>query len=369
MNKKVKVICSRKTGVEGEAINQLEFASKLEGMISAYGMPDIHPGKGYPIGASFLSKDIIYPYLIGNDIGCGMSFFQLDINRLKQDRTIKKIKNLDIFDDSYLSWFNKFNLENKFEYSFGTVGGGNHFAEFQQVEKVINQEVFDEYNLNKKSFFLLVHSGSRGLGELILNDHIRKFNSKGLHIKNEELSFKEYMKKHNEAIQWAKLNRLVIADKLSKQLNFKYDLLNDIEHNFIEEVNGLFLHRKGAIPSNKGLVVIPGSRGHNSYLVKPKNKKIENSLFSLSHGAGRKWKRSEVKKRLSHKYKVNDLQKTKMGSRVICEDKDLLYEESPLAYKNISNVIQDLIDYDLIKVIAILKPYITYKKKRRCSCD
>ena len=57
--KKIKIICSDKTGIEGSAIEQLKFALSLEGMSAAYGLPDIHPGKGYPIGASFLSKNII----------------------------------------------------------------------------------------------------------------------------------------------------------------------------------------------------------------------------------------------------------------------------------------------------------------------
>ena len=49
---------------------------------------------------------------------------------------------------------------------------------------------------------------------------------------------------------------------------------------------------------------------------------------------------------------------------VICEDKDLLYEEAPQAYKNIDAVIADLIGADLIEVVATLKPVITYKMRK-----
>ena len=365
--KRLKIICSDKTGIEGSAIEQLKFTLNLEGMLAAYAMPDVHPGKGHPIGASFLSESIIYPYLIGNDIGCGMSFYKLDCKKLKQDKTIKKISSLEVplDEEIALDFFNQHQLEPKFTSAIGTVGGGNHFCEFQQVDKIINESLFNEYNLDKKSFYLLVHSGSRGLGEYILQKHIKKYNSKGLEISNPD--FQSYMEEHNFAIEWARLNRKVLADRLASQLNFKYSLINDIEHNFIEEYpNNTFLHRKGAIPSNKGLVIIPGSRGHYSYLVKPKDVDIFASLNSLSHGAGRKWKRSEVKKRLSHKYKVSDLQKTSLGSRVICEDKDLLYQEAPFAYKNIHSVIQDLIDEGLIEIVAIMKPFITYKRKKSC---
>ena len=119
--------------------------------------------------------------------------------------------------------------------------------------------------------------------------------------------------------------------------------------------------------------MIPGSRGTFSYLVEPIGEQ-KNNAYSLAHGAGRKWKRmalarhatlSEAKSHLSHKFKVEDLRQTALGSRVICEDKDLLYEEAPQAYKNIDVVIQDMLDAGLIRVIAIFRPVITYKTRRR----
>jgi release factor H-coupled RctB family protein len=62
---------------------------------------------------------------------------------------------------------------------------------------------------------------------------------------------------------------------------------------------------------------------------------------------------------------VSDLTTTKLGGRVICEDKALIYEEAPQAYKDISQVIKDMEKYDLIDVVATLKPIITYKTRRR----
>jgi len=41
---------------------------------------------------------------------------------------------------------------------------------------------------------------------------------------------------------------------------------------------------------------------------------------------------------------VSKLAQTRLGGRVICEERDLLYEEAPDAYKNIEAVIQDLVD-------------------------
>ncbi len=41
--------------IEEEALKQLHSSAKLPGCLAAYGMPDLHPGKGIPIGASIIT--------------------------------------------------------------------------------------------------------------------------------------------------------------------------------------------------------------------------------------------------------------------------------------------------------------------------
>jgi release factor H-coupled RctB family protein len=59
-----------------------------------------------------------------------------------------------------------------------------------------------------------------------------------------------------------------------------------------------------------------------------------------------------------------ELERTRLGSRVICEDRELIYEEAPQAYKDIHQVIADLDDAGLITVAAALRPLLTYKTRR-----
>ena len=147
-------------------------------------------------------------------------------------------------------------------------------------------------------------------------------------------------------------------------LNAKGERIADICHNSVTESSEGWLHRKGKAPADKGLVLIPGSRGSFSYIVKPVGEQTINCC-SLAHGAGRKFNRRDCRERFSAKYSVKDLQQTKLGSAVICESKDLLFEEAPAAYKDIDTVINDMVEYGLIDVVAVLKPIITYKTRRR----
>lgn len=78
--------------IEEEALKQLGTASKLKGCTHAFGMPDLHPGKGIPIGAAVITQDIVYPELVDYDIGCGMSFIKTGIQANKM--TSKRLEQL-----------------------------------------------------------------------------------------------------------------------------------------------------------------------------------------------------------------------------------------------------------------------------------
>ena len=90
------------------------------------------------------------------------------------------------------------------------------------------------------------------------------------------------------------------------------------------------------------------------------------SGWSLAHGAGRKIARSTALAAGKSKYPlVKELSTTALGSRVVCEDKELMYEEVPEAYKEIESVIADLVEARLCEVIAVMRPVLSYKTKAK----
>jgi len=212
---------------------------------------------------------------------------------------------------------------------------------------------------------LCVHSGSRGFGNAVLRDHVAEFGGAGLAVGSDAAT--RYLAAHDHARAWAAANRELIADRILDCLKTEGHRIVDLCHNWVErrDLDGVhcWIHRKGAAPSTGGAVVIPGSRGAYSYLVIPKEASGR-SAFSLAHGAGRKWSRSDSRARLEKRFSTKDLLRTELGSEVICEDKDLLYEEAPQAYKNITVVIDDLVTAGLATVAAVLKPLVTYKVRR-----
>ncbi|KAF1050715.1 MAG: RNA-splicing ligase RtcB [Stenotrophomonas maltophilia] len=366
----ITLIAADDTWIEGNAIQQLETTARLPGMHQVAGMPDLHPGRGYPIGAAFFSCGRLYPALVGNDIGCGMALWQTDLAlaKLNLDKLEKRLGNLDgPLDDDWAERIAAFGLaERGHERALGTIGGGNHFAELQQLDQLYNDAAVSALGLDRRHLLLLVHSGSRGLGEAILREHVDRFSHHGLEEASADAA--HYLARHDGALRFAEANRQLIALRMLERLRSEGRQVLDVNHNLvspacIDGVDG-WLHRKGATPADRGVMVIPGSRGDYSYLVEPVPD--PRSLYSLAHGAGRKWMRSDCRERLAPRYRAEQLVRTALGSRVICGDKGLLYEEAPEAYKAIDSVVGALREAGLLRVLARLKPVLTYKTRGEC---
>jgi release factor H-coupled RctB family protein len=122
------VIKTEKLWLESNAVDQLKAVSQLPHVVTAIGLPDIHPGKNAPVGVCIAAKDYIYPSLIGNDIGCGFSCFQVtnvsNLSRLAKLATRFKQGETTIPLPEELSDLTE---------GYCTLGLGNHFIELGQA--------------------------------------------------------------------------------------------------------------------------------------------------------------------------------------------------------------------------------------------
>jgi release factor H-coupled RctB family protein len=201
---------------------------------------------------------------------------------------------------------------------------------------------------------LIVHSGSRGLGERILRAHTE------LHGAGPAADPAAYLARHDNAVQWGSLNRQLLADRVARALGGELgEAIVDECHNQVEVRDGLYLHRKGAARGDGRHVLIAGTRGTRSYLVAAQAGAEAN--YSVAHGAGRKMSRADALVRGRAKYTVEELRRTPVGSFVVCGDRQLLFEEAPAAYKRIEQVIGDLVEFGLATPVLTTVPVVTYK--------
>ncbi|CAK0780368.1 RNA-splicing ligase [Gammaproteobacteria bacterium] len=242
----------------------------------------------------------------------------------------------------------------------GTLGGGNHF-----IEVCLDLE---------GRVWVMLHSGSRGVGNLIGRIFIEKakelLHTRGVKPLDKDLAwfaegepeFADYV----EAVAWgqdfARINRELMMVRVLQAMrdhlpSFKTDKeAVNCHHNYVVKEHhfgsDVWVTRKGAVSAQKDeLGIIPGSMGAKSFIVRGKGN--PDSFCSCSHGAGRTMSRTEAKKTFT----VDDLSAATSG--VECRKDAGVIDEIPLAYKDIDAVMEA--QRDLVEVVAQLKQILCVK--------
>ncbi len=353
-------------------------------------MPDAHFGYGVTIGSVIPTRGAIIPYAVGVDIGCGMAALRLGVSAsdlpddlgpllsaIEQaipagkhseptDRAFKFFKQSGEMRNFTADWIKTGKSKVALE-QFGTLGGGNHFVELC-------------VDTTSEDLWLVLHSGSRGIGNQLAQFHINK--AKGLmkqyfitlddpnlaYIPEDTPEFEAYWADLTWAQLYAKENRSAMLSASLKAFRefIGRDELKPVygvncHHNYtaLEHHHGknLYITRKGAISAKTGqLGIIPGSMGTNSYIVRGLGNKA--SYNSAPHGAGRKMSRKKARQ----EFTVEDFA-DQMGDRTWLASKaNKLLDEHPGAYKDIAQVIAD--SAELVEVEHELTQILNYKGTR-----
>ena len=371
--------------ISSNAYRQMEWAMRLPVAEKGALMPDAHQGYGLPIGGVLATKNAVIPYGVGVDIGCRMSLSLFDAGPDFVSRYSHQIKQA-LKERTCFGTGGELNVEQEHEIldrvefketallrqlhgkavkQLGTSGSGNHFVEFGIVE------LYDgnAFGLEKGCYLgLLAHSGSRGLGASIAKHYTEVAKEKShlpsnvrhlswLDLDTEEGA--EYWLSMNLAGDYAKACHDQIHYHLSKYLGVKPVAKVENHHNFAWKETGLtgeelIVHRKGATPAAEGeLGIIPGSMTAGGYIVRGKGNAT--SLFSASHGAGRKMSRRAARE----SYTGSELKKVLSRERVTLIGGGV--DEAPVAYKDLEEVMR--YQKDLVEVIGKFTPKVVRMDK------
>jgi tRNA-splicing ligase RtcB len=264
----------------------------------------------------------------------------------------------------------------------GSLGSGNHFLEVQRVTDVYREDVAADFGLNEDQIVVLIHCGSRGLGHQVCTDYLREIEQthQGLlnQLPDKELAAApagsqladDYYGAMCAAINFAWVNRQLIMHRTRRVFEqvfdrsweeMEMDLLYDVAHNIAKKethtVDGedkeLYVHRKGAtrafpaghpeVPSayrDVGQpIIIPGSMGAGSYVLRGGENSLSETFGSTAHGAGRLMSRTQAKNEYWGEDVQDDLReqdhiyvKAQSGATVA--------EEAPGVYKDVDEVVR-----------------------------
>ena len=322
------------TGLEPEAVKQMANACALPIAMAGALMPDAHVGYGLPIGGVLATDNVVIPYAVGVDIACRMKLtvYNRKANTIagQKDRLaniieretrfgvgseFKQRRDHEVMDEDWSVSPVTQRVRDKAWKQLGTSGSGNHFVEFGAFTVTGDGAAGLEtggYKIAPGEYLaLLSHSGSRGAGAQVCQHYSRLATDRHKELPKElkrlswlsldEQEGQEYWAAMNLMGHYAAANHALIHKYIARSLGA--DVILDIEnhHNFAwkerhvisDQEREVIVHRKGATPAGAGVLgVIPGSMASPGFVVRGKGK--EESLDSVSHGAGRVMSRTKA---------------------------------------------------------------------------
>lgn len=350
----------------------LERLARLPDAVHVAAMPDTHLAHDVCVGVVLATSSQLVPAAVGGDIGCGMAALALDVDAdvladprrgehllAELDRAIPCIKRRRpaALPDALLAPLSHPSLETARardgRYQLGTLGRGNHFLEFQCDDA--------------GGLWLMVHSGSRGMGVAIRDHHLRRATraSGGLSaIAADSADGHAYRADHDWALAYAAENRRVLAARAcdvaesvlgARPLDATW---RTCHHNFVRREThagrAVWVHRKGAISARDGEPgIIPGSMGASSYHTLGRGH--PDALASSSHGAGRALSRTEARRRIG----LRDLRRSLRGVVFDVRKERRLVDEAPAAYRDIDAVMRA--QRELTRIVRRLRPLVSFK--------
>ena len=327
-------------------------------------MPDVHSALVGVVGLTMTITDKVVPNLVGVDGGCGMLTTLLKNKRIDFNQLDKVIRqeipsgfNIRKIRHPFMDDLSRFDFKcgkhidrERAAFSMGTLGGGNHFIEVGQDDD--------------GQLYLIVHSGSRSLGKQVC-EYYQNAAADALGRKGEgadrALAYAEgellndYLQDIYIVQKYADLNRKAIARDIGKAMKFKVVEQFSTVHNYIDF--DIYLEekilRKGAVSAKMGEgITVPMNMRDGSLLCVGKGNEDWN--YSAPHGAGRVMSRKEAKEKITlseYKKAMKDV-----FSTTVCKE---TVDESPMAYKDMNEVIEN--SKDTMTVVKRIKPLYNFK--------
>jgi tRNA-splicing ligase RtcB (3'-phosphate/5'-hydroxy nucleic acid ligase) len=403
-----------------------------------FATPDFHPGDtGVAIGSVVQTEGMLIPAAVGSDINCGMRLHVIDLSvtdfLTQRDKFVELMKgdyflgtrdvtmtaatSRALFEDGIPGWLEQMSktpmgsvARSDFgqlwqeidrvqflgsmsgnarwapselvpesglvrDRDLGTIGGGNHFVEIQEVVEIHHPHLAYQSHVKVGQLAIAIHSGSRTVGKYIggmWRDRAKAAWLKGYPFPQSNLFalsttttpdlVAQYLEAEATAANYAFVNRLILAELLRLRLRQVYGdlaapLVCDLPHNLTFPNGDGWIVRKGACAAGAGqLLITPGSMGTPSYLLSGLGN--DRYLNSAAHGAGRTISRFELT-RAGANYTESDLGLTGVDCITLRAERRI--EEAPAAYKSIDRVIDTQVAAGTIEVVAKMRPILTFK--------
>jgi len=443
------------TSESDEALRQVANVACLPGIVGpSIAMPDIHWGYGFPIGgvAAFdPAHGVVSPGGVGYDINCGVRLLRSRLTREEVAPKLREIvaqmyanvptgvgegrrdlrlssRDLDGVLEQGAAWAvgrgfgDRADLDHIEEggrlpgadpalvserarqrgsLQLGTLGSGNHFAEVGWIDEIHDATAAAAFGLAAGGVSVLIHTGSRGLGHQVCDDHLDAMLAAAkryeIRLPDPQLccaplgspEADAYWGAMNCAANFAFANRQLVTHFVRRAFGALFGpeveagirVVYDVAHNIAKleehQVDGrrrrVCVHRKGATralpPGHPELaprfrdvgqpVLVPGDMGRASFVLVGTDRAASETFSSCCHGAGRRLSRHAAKREARPRNLPREL--AARGIVVRAASRATVDEEMPEAYKDVSEVVDVVARAGIAGKVARLRPLAVIK--------
>lgn len=263
-------------------------------------LPDACPGKSpLPTGTAVLTRQENWRKFAVSDCGCGMRLLRSDL----------AASDLDLARWDRLADFLRRNKG-----GLGDLGGGNHFLDAL--------EPYDDGPLH-----FLIHTGSRHE-----SGHVDAYVDNPMKFDQE----------FDRVVGWAADNRAAIHQAVN-QVFGSVDLVLDLPHNTYQVLeDSAALIRKGSVHVAAGDLSILPSHMSGDVLFVRATERVNEILYSISHGTGRKMSRGDCKE-LADSFDFQGMRDRILIPTGVSDSS--LRTDGPFAYRDLDDCMALLQDY------------------------
>jgi tRNA-splicing ligase RtcB len=398
---------------------QIRNARRFPGVLDVAITPDAHTGYGVPVGCVMATSGTLAMGPVGYDIGCGVAALSSRVAR--DQATPERVKAFSrqvmrrvglgmgsrgqpVSDVRFQELVrggaealgmsrgsaerDRIPVEDGWDIpkqsrawrgqnQIGSLGGGNHFIELQH---------------DGERLWVMFHTGSRGFGHGLASYYFELAReelrlARGQmdlgYFRPESRHWNDYKNAVAAGGNYAIANRLTIGREVAAAFAETFaeepELVYEISHNLVQEERHpdlfprpVWIHRKGAtraLPAGHPMlagtrwektghpVLIPGSMGDFSYLLRPRQGAAR-ALYSVNHGCGRRKSRSAARREISQA--EADRRMRELGV-VVNAGGRVPVDESPACYKPAEEVVRAVSEAGLAEVEVRLSPIASIK--------
>lgn len=198
-----------------EATQQLINLLAMTGISGVIGLPQLTPGRMYPIQSVSCSQSMFYPTIIEDDLGSGITLIETDVNQMSAESSRWKKRLTDIRHNAKPQWL-EYAYQAQQDRHISSSYFDDQIAEMQSSDRLLVLTLSESFTTTAKitipsATFVMMIGGSCGLGRHVIQHYTEQYGYRGLSPKVP--GFESFQERLKQVIAFASLHRDVITQR------------------------------------------------------------------------------------------------------------------------------------------------------------